>query len=73
MAVVDCVMIFMNMNCRAVLCEFDSVFWGEILELANYINYYSVTGLITRKEQLEWLNSLQKDLLSQSNTTVFFL
>lgn len=55
-------MIFMNMNCRITLCEFNSIFleksWGWLND--PYINYYSATGPITRKGQLEWFDSLHE-------------
>lgn len=56
-----CAMTFMNMNCRVSLCEFDSIFLEKSWVWLNdpYINYYSDTGLITRKGQLEWFNSLR--------------
>ncbi len=56
-----CVMIFMNMNCKISLCEFDSIFLEKSWDWLNdpYINYYSATGLITKGGQLEWFNSLK--------------
>lgn len=49
------------MHCRVSLCEFDSFFLEKSWNWLNdpYINYYSATGPITRKGQLEWFNSLQ--------------
>ena len=60
--VVECVMTFMNMGCRVSLCEFDSIFLEKSWIWLNdpYINYYSAIGLISRKEQLEWFNSLRE-------------
>lgn len=54
-------MIFMNMSCRVFLCEFDSIFFDKSWNWLNgpYINCYSAIGLITRKGQLEWFDSLQ--------------
>lgn len=62
MAAAECVMIFTNMSCKVSLCEFDYDFLKRSWKWLNdpYINYYSATGPITRKGQLEWFNSLQE-------------
>lgn len=58
--VVECVMIFMSMDCKVELCDFDFVFLEKSWCWLNdpYINYYSATGHITKEGQLEWFNSL---------------
>ena len=55
-------MIFMNMIYKVSWCKFDSIFLEKSWNWLNdpYINYYSVTGPITRKGQLEWFDSLQE-------------